>query len=375
LQRSEVKNVPSNHGLVSIVMAVSAGFSEFKAANDGITGGYTGGSLAIRIVIGSFIAMAWYNAVELNILILVTFKRYGGLYFLSLLLASWGVVFYGIGFLFKYFEVVQNEFVNVAFITIGWWCMVTGQSVVLYSRLHLIVLNEKLLRLILRMIIVDAVILHIPTTVLTFGSNENTDTGMFVRAYNVMEKIQMTMFCIQESIISGIYLWECAKFLRTDKQEKSRRTLYELFYINMIIIMMDLSLLGLEYANLYVLETAIKGMVYSVKLKLEFAILGKLVQYVNTPTGQMPIRNASDVSEFLYTYSSGTAAQILQKTNQARECECQCHLNGESDTTFKNFETKSGGVTAIARCVSPHRTGAHRNEDDIEMMMTRYSVS
>jgi hypothetical protein len=357
-------------------MAVSATSTEFKNASDGITGGYTGGSLALRIVIGSFIAVAWYNAFELNILILVTFKRYGGLYFWSLLVASWGVAFYGIGFLFKFFQIIGNDFVNVAFITIGWWCMVTGQSVVLYSRLHLIVLNEKLLRLILRMIIIDAVILHIPTTMLTFGSNANTDTARFVHGYNVMEKIQMTGFCLQEFAISGIYLWECAKFLRTDKQEKSRKTLYELFYINMIIIMMDLSLLGLEYANLYILEIVIKGMVYSVKLKLEFAILGKLVQYVNTPTGQMAVRTASDVSEFVHSsYATGTTSQALRKPKRAYGGEYPCQLNGESQTTFEHVETKSGGRTASAQHEPLNVITRRQSEDDIEMMMKRYSVS
>jgi hypothetical protein len=375
-QRPEVHGLPINYGLVAVIMSVFASSTESKDQSNGITGAYTGDSLALRIVIGSFIAVAWYNAFELNILILVTFKRYGGLYFWSLFVASCGVIFYGIGFLFKFFQIIENDFVNVAFITIGWWCMVTGQSVVLYSRLHLIVLNEKLLRLILQMIIVDAIILHIPTTVLTFGSNANGDTKSFVHGYNVMEKIQMTGFCIQEFVISGIYLWECAKFLRTDKQEKSRKTLSELFYINMIIIMMDLSLLGLEYANLYILEIVTKGMVYSVKLKLEFAILGKLVQYVGNPAGQFPLRSASDVSEFVRpSHNTTTTSQLLSKPKRAHERECPCHLNGESQTTFEHVEANSGGAAASAQYESLHTTDRRRSEDDIEMMMKRYSVS
>lgn len=47
-----------------------------------------------------------------------------------------------------------------------------------------------------------------------------------------------------------------------------------------MIIILDLGLLGLEAASLYILETLIKGVIYSIKLKLEFAILGKLVNFV-----------------------------------------------------------------------------------------------
>ena len=357
-------------------MVLSTGSTESKIANDGITGGYTGNSLALRIVIGSCITVAWYNALELNILVFATFKRYGGLYFWSLLIASWGVIFYGIGFLFKFFQIISNDYVNVVFITIGWWCMITGQSVVLYSRLHLILLNEKLLRLILKMIIVDAIILHIPTTVLTFGSNSNTETTRFVHGYNVMEKIQMTGFCIQEFVISGIYLWECVKFLKTDKQEKSRKTLYELFYINMIIIMMDLSLLGLEYANLYILEIVIKGVVYSVKLKLEFAILGKLVQYVQNPVGQLPLRNASDASEFLRPpHTTATSSQVIPGPKVARKRECECNLNSQFERKFEYIELEHSNMPASTQYEPLHTSYKNHSDEDIETMMKRYSVS
>lgn len=56
----------------------------------------------------------------------------------------------------------------------------------------------------------------------------------------------------------------------------------QLILINIIIVIMDLGLLGLVSASLYILETLVKGIVYSIKLKLEFAILGKLVKFVSS---------------------------------------------------------------------------------------------
>jgi hypothetical protein len=56
--------------------------------------------------------------------------------------------------------------------------------------------------------------------------------------------------------------------------------MYQLFSINVIIIAMDITLLGVEFANLYIVETILKGVIYSIKLKLEFVVLGKLVQFV-----------------------------------------------------------------------------------------------
>src|SRR5204862_3298856 len=139
----------------------------------------------------------------------------------------------------------------------------------LYSRLHLVLHNPTTLRRVLYMIIINAVILHVPTTVLTYGSNfANANTAVFVRGYGIMEKIQMTGFCIQEFIISGLYIWETAKMLRTSPEKGNRKTMYQLLSVNLIIILMDLGLLAVEYANMYVVETTIKGTTYSIKLKL-----------------------------------------------------------------------------------------------------------
>jgi hypothetical protein len=57
------------------------------------------------------------------------------------------------------FDIINN-YITVAFILIGWTCMVTGQSLVLYSRLHIIVSNVQKLKWILAMIILDGIILH-----------------------------------------------------------------------------------------------------------------------------------------------------------------------------------------------------------------------
>jgi hypothetical protein len=159
--------------------------------------------------------------------------------------------------------------------------MVTGQAIVLWSRLHLVVRGERGDRIIKWtkwMIIVDAICLHIPTTVLTFGSN--ADLPVFVEGYNVMEKLQMCGFFVQEVILSSIYIIETIKILKSSVQNNTRRLMYQLIGINVLIIIMDLGLLGLEAASLYIFETTFKGYLYSLKLKLEFAILSKLVTFV-----------------------------------------------------------------------------------------------
>lgn len=159
--------------------------------------------------------------------------------------------------------------------------MVTGQSLVLYSRLHIIVINNhKLLRFVLWMILVDAVVLYVPTTTLNYGTVVNM-TEAYTTGYNTMERIQMTLFSLQEFVISGVYLWEVRKFIK-GWGEDTRKLMIELIAVNIALILLDVALLSVEFENLYMIETTLKGMVYSIKLKLEIGVLSKMVKVVET---------------------------------------------------------------------------------------------
>ena len=187
--------------------AGGGGQGSSAAPGAGITGGYNGDSLAIKIFIAFFAGLSMYNAVELIALVFFTFTRYKGVYFWSLLIASWGIIPYSLGFLLKFFDITTSwdKYISVILLTVGWYTMVTGQSVVLWSRLHLLLTGARgaqVLKWTKYMIIVDAVILHVPTTVLTFGCNGSIDVDGFVRGFNVYEKVQMVGFLYEHLLPS-----------------------------------------------------------------------------------------------------------------------------------------------------------------------------
>lgn len=124
-------------------------------------------NLPTAMVIGSFTAIAWVNTIELQIRIWVGFKRYTGLYFWSLLLSSWGCAIHPLGFVMLDFEIWTNAHIAGVVIGLSWWCMVTGQSLVLYSRLHLVVRDKRKIRWVLIMIITNFWILHIPIMIIS----------------------------------------------------------------------------------------------------------------------------------------------------------------------------------------------------------------
>ena len=171
-----------------------------SSRNAGITGLYQNNSLAIKIITAFFAGLAMYNALELIALVFLTFIRYRGLYFWALLVASFGIIPYSLSLLIKFFELAgENQWVSALLLTFGWWAMITGQSLVLWSRLHLILTGSRgarILKWTKWMIIIDASVLLIPTSTLNSGSNGifGPDIAPYVRGFNVYEKVQMVGF-------------------------------------------------------------------------------------------------------------------------------------------------------------------------------------
>lgn len=234
----------------------------------------------LKLIVVVFLSVAIYNFAELNVKIFTTFKRRQGLYFWSFTIATWGILFNSVGYLLKHLEVTTEGNVYATIILIGWCSMISGQSVVLYSRLHIVMHNAKRLRAVLYMIIVNAIWLHIPIIILVYGANSN-NPGPYTKPYSIYEKIQLSVFIVQELIISGLYVYETIKLLRLERtigNSGTRIVLHHLIYVNILVMLLDFSIVGLEFANLYEIQTSWKPLVYSVKLKLEFSILNRLVE-------------------------------------------------------------------------------------------------
>ncbi|KAK4077197.1 hypothetical protein Purlil1_12470 [Purpureocillium lilacinum] len=228
-----------------------------------------------------FISVALYNIVELNLLIVSTFKRFRGLYFWSFLVATWGIAFNAVGYLVRHLRADPSGYVQATIILIGWCTMITGQSLVLYSRLHIVLHNLRRLHYVLIMIIVDAIWLGIPVIVLVYGTNSHSPKP-FAQPYAVFEKLQLTVFFVQEVIISGLYIFETTKLLKLQHgvaESGMRRVMGHLILVNVFVVLLDISILCLEFTGHYDIQTAWKSLVYSIKLKAEFSVLNRLVEF------------------------------------------------------------------------------------------------
>jgi len=244
-------------------------------------------SLQIAQLVAAFGGIALYNVVELLLLIAVTFCRRKGLYFWSLIVSTVAIVPYTLGLLFKFFGVINVTMLLITLIDIGWQCMVTGQSVVLYSRLHLVTSTRWKIRFVLGMIILNFFVSNVPTTIFVFAS-ASSHAGPFLKPYAFWERFQLCCYFAQETIISGLYVYEIASLLKIEshsdvlpteesnstdqaasvvtapsqkivkKGPRGRRVLRQLIYVNVIIVILDATLLAIEFIGHYEIQVLYK---------------------------------------------------------------------------------------------------------------------
>lgn len=241
----------------------------------------------IAQLITAFAGIALYNVTELLVLITLTFRRRTGLYYYSLLLSTLAITPYTFGLLFKFFGPLPNTllYFDIAIIDVGWQVMVTGQSIVLYSRLHLVASSRTAQRWILAMIVANVFVSNIPTTIFVFAS-ASPDAAPFVAPYAFWERFQLCCYFVQETIISGFYVVEIARMLRPEGRQnpfteagqgrrdqdqerrgtamravssaRGREVMKHLLYVNVVIVILDITLLVTEFIGHYEIQVLYK---------------------------------------------------------------------------------------------------------------------
>ncbi|KAI2628420.1 integral membrane protein [Xylaria nigripes] len=256
--------------------------------------------LPMAMTMAAFAGISWYIGAELNVSLFLFFKRRRGLYFWSCAVGSWGIILQSLFIILADFGVWTNLKGSITFIYLSWLMMVVPQSWVLYSRLYLLMQHDSLLRWVRAVLIFNSIVFGITT--IPLGILAQTVMPSLQSVNNVWDRLQTTAFFVQETALSGLYIWQTRKFLddlspllqrsrsfpestaSRAKSSKTRTMLRLLIYINFLIISLDIALLGVQYASLFYIQGAFKPAIYGVKLKLEFVILNRLIKSVSRRT-------------------------------------------------------------------------------------------
>jgi hypothetical protein len=230
-------------------------------------------------LIASFCAVAYWMTLELLVLVYVTFKCHSGVYFWSIIITTLGIILQTTGYLLKEFAHSSPPILTTIISKIGWVSNVTGFSIVLWSRLHLVVNDQRMLRAVLIMILVNGVLMHTPIVVLEFGLISRYHAA-YTRPFQIIERVQQTVFTLQESIISITYIVHTYRFLNSGYPTHTRKVLRLLVLVQAGVIALDGGLTAFDYKGMFTLKCTIHPFVYALKLKLEFIVLNQLLALV-----------------------------------------------------------------------------------------------
>ncbi|TWU73483.1 hypothetical protein ED733_000775 [Metarhizium rileyi] len=257
--------------------------------------------LVTSMTMAAFLGIAWYISIEMNVTLFVVFKRRHGMYFWSCALSSWGIILQCVLIVLADFGVWKDLLPAIILIYLTWCMMVVPQGWMLYSRLHLLMQSKKTLLILKYIILFNSVVFSIPTMVIGTLAQATTVNPNLMSINLVWDRIQLIVFFAQETTLSMLYLLQTRKYLKNRQLLQQRHTpsssqatnrsqpkeqkaiLWQVVYINILVLALQVALLGIQCANLFYLQSAIKPGIYAIKLKLEFVALNQLIHTVTKP--------------------------------------------------------------------------------------------
>ena len=230
--------------------------------------------------ISAFMTLSIYMVLEFHVQVFRFFKKRRGLYFWSLLVLAWGVLLHSIGYLLNWFAPDCPWELYALIDAIGWSMMVTAESLVLYSRMHLVTRDRKVHQFVLRMIIFTALFIQIPNWCISIPAVDRDPavSAVWSPRDSIMTRIQQVAFLLQEGATSGLYIWYTGRLLQPNLQIRERRVMLDLIYVNATVIILDIIVIVLAFTNQHLIKEPLQNISYALKLKLEFFVLNQLIE-------------------------------------------------------------------------------------------------
>ena len=235
----------------------------------------------------AFSALALFWSLELNIKVIRFFKRRSGLYFWSLIATATGVGIHVFGNLLRWFSNAPWE-VGVFFALLGVQTYTIGQCFILYSRLHLVMRNRNILRVLFVLIIVASVCWGLLLWSIRWPVHIPSLTKRFTPIFARVEHGQAITFVILEFGLSALYIWATVDRIRPNVALKHRRVAWELILVNVALVALDVVWIVLMFLGYATVKVPMQALCYGLKVKIEFAILNQLKALTNLGSSSNP---------------------------------------------------------------------------------------
>ncbi|QDS74540.1 hypothetical protein FKW77_007687 [Venturia effusa] len=239
---------------------------------------------AIYCIIAVLHALALWLSLELIVRAILSFKRKTTLYFWSLISVAVGVIFITISFQLRIFVIPIRYWAFSVLYTIAQILLKTGLALVLYSRLNILQPKRRLLQAVVALIIVTAIIGHVPFLIWTIATViDHHDLAKQIRSVaNYFE----LLFAAQETSIASCYIYYFWQYMNDVPPVTSKNLKWDINFTftglvaaSLWVLLSDTTLNVLLYNELFLARMTIMPLFQAIKLSLEFVVLNYLVKF------------------------------------------------------------------------------------------------
>jgi hypothetical protein len=246
----------------------------------------------------------------------------------------------------------------------SWIMMIIGFSLVLYSRLYLIIISHRIRRLLLPIVLVTILTTNILVSVLIYLSTYLKHHTPLSASLNLLSWKLQVIPPVQEIVLTSLYLYFFIQFLRGRFQHSrlGRKTFYFLCIGQVIIVTCDGGLLAISYAKLSVIRTIILPFLYALKLEFEFIVLNRLTHFTQSSEG-VSINNTGNGNPASKQQPISTG--MVSETNRILRTDCESGSLNHSVT-----ETSSHPMSKVSSNIVDEIRPEQK--DSMEEMERRY---
>ena len=135
--------------------------------------------------------------------------------------------------------------------------------------------------------------------------------------------------------------------------------------VNIIIVLLDITILGLEYSGLYDIQTVYKGLAYSVKLKLEFSILNRLVELTRGKFNSSNNYNSNERSIQLDTFDEQRLKRMAAESDKEQGYEAYITSDGAGTDVVHAIGGHNDSIVITTTQVAIHSESSGTNKGGV----------
>jgi hypothetical protein len=187
----------------------------------------------------AFTAMGLLCGLEMLALVGDRFRRWSGLYFWSLIIATLAIISVNISNILYYWVLKDScPGITLLFEVPGYLLYVPFEFLILYSRLHLVQTGGKTKRFVLAAIFIEWVVVEVPLAVLTIGATLAPESS-FNTTYISRGKAEWIIYLAIDFVLSGVYIFQIRNTWGSDSDPKMRSVLRQVAVMTTFILLID----------------------------------------------------------------------------------------------------------------------------------------